>query len=209
MDRGNGFKNTLSLFSSVPRMNNIIICCKTFVNVTSGTKYSCTYSTHTGMCMQDKWTVMRMLHFGCFHVCSTANEIVYLLRPVKSLQQWEIRPLRRVRVTWQILIQLVCLVWMHSNKKKNLYFHTDHLDLYGTVFPEVRENDFFPQQFAISSSPGPYIEICPIGLTKVNPRLISELKPGIHSYNIWLKKNVIIEARWEKKITESPSAYFY
>lgn len=134
--------------------------------------------------------------FSCVFHCKRGNAS---LKAVKSLQQWEIRPLRRVRVTWQILIQLVCLVWKHSNKNKNLYFHTDHLDLYGTVFPEGRENDFFPQQFAISSSPGPYIEICPIGLTKVNPRLISELKPGIHSYNIWLKKNVIIEARWEKK----------
>lgn len=63
-------------------MNNIIIYWKTaFIKVTSGCKYSGTYPTHPGMCVPDKWTVM------CVYVAFqlTVNEVVYLLRSVKSL----------------------------------------------------------------------------------------------------------------------------
>lgn len=71
-------------------MNNIITSNETaLIKVTSCCKYTCTYPTHNGMCLQDKWMVMRicMWHFNCFHVFATVNEAVYLLRQVNSLQQ--------------------------------------------------------------------------------------------------------------------------
>ena len=83
---------------------------------------------------------------------------------------------------------------MYSSQK-GLDFHTDHSDLYGTVFPEGRGTGL-SHNLLLLALPAHIWNFALIVLTNVNPLLISELKPGIHSYNIWLKENVIIEARW-------------
>ena len=98
------------------------------------------------------------------------------------------------------VIQLVHLVWMCISQN-SLNFHTDHSDLYGTTFPEGRRIFFFPYNLLLSSCPEQIWNFTLIVLTNVSPLPISELKPGIHSYNIWLKENVIIEERWRNKIS--------